>query len=153
MWFWWPFFVLQIWRRRTLNIKRYPTDSNSAHPNYVKASGKQIIYLFCRAKFDVSDSSPVWQFHKRLLYSYIKKYINIYQSKYHWLLNKYISGFGKHRTHRDMGNNYVLFSRFHWPCWVFCFVADLFYCVFKNNVSTYVERLLFTPLQHAIISL
>ena len=40
-------------------------------------------------------------------------FINIYKSKYHWLLNKYISGVRKHRPHGDMSNNYVLFSRFH----------------------------------------
>ena len=42
-----------------------------------------------------------------------KKYINIYKSKYPWVLNKYISSVRKHRPHGDMGNNYVLFSRFH----------------------------------------
>ena len=36
----------QIWRWRTLNIERYPIQSNFAHPNYVKTSGKQIIYLY-----------------------------------------------------------------------------------------------------------
>ena len=80
----------------------------------------------------------------------LKKYINIYNSKYHWVLNKYISGVRKHRPHGDMGNNYVLFSRFHWPCWVFCFVADFYSCVIQNYVSTYVERWLFTLLQLAI---
>ena len=42
-----------------------------------------------------------------------KKYINIYKSKDYWVLNKYISGFRKHRPHGDMGNNNVLLSRFH----------------------------------------
>ena len=27
-------------------MERYPTDKNSAHPNYVKTSGQQIIYLY-----------------------------------------------------------------------------------------------------------
>ena len=80
----------------------------------------------------------------------LKRYIYIYKSKYQWVLNKYISCFRKHRPHGDMGNNYVLFSRFYWPCWVFCFVADLYSCVIQNYVSAYVERCLFTPLQHAI---
>ena len=80
----------------------------------------------------------------------LKKYINIYKSKYHWVLNKYIYGGRKHRPHWDMGNNYVLVSRFHWPCWVLCFVADFYSCVIQNYVSAYVERCLFTPLQHAI---
>ena len=100
--------------------------------------------------FQIPAQFEYRQFHNRLLYSYIKKYINIYKSKYHWVLNKYISGVRKHRPHGDMGGNYVLFSRFHWPYWVFCFVADFYSCVIQNYVSAYVERCLFTPLQHAI---
>ena len=80
----------------------------------------------------------------------LKRYINMYKSKYHWVLNKYISGFRKHRPHGDMGNTYALLSRFHWPCWLFYFVADLCSCVTHNYVSTYVERWLFTLLQHGI---
>ena len=66
-------------------MERYLTDKNSAHPNYVKTSGQQIIYLYAEqsSMFQISAQDEYSHFHYRLLYSYIKKYINIYKSKYH----------------------------------------------------------------------
>ena len=47
------------------------------------------------------------------------------------MLNKNISGFRKHRPRGDMGNNYVLLSSFHWPCWLVCVVDDVDYFVIQ----------------------
>ena len=149
MWFWQPFVVCQISRWRTLYRTFYDWYAFSA-PELCK--NKYITNYTLKAEkslmFQISAQAKYTHFHNRLLFFYIKKYINIYKTKYHRVLNKNISGFRKYRPHGDMGKNYVLSSGFQWPCWPVCFVDFDYFLVqimFKR-----LWRQDCTPLQHAI---
>ena len=93
--FWRPFSVLLIWRWRSSNIEYYSTDSNSAHPNYVKTSELKNIHWNndqCSI-FQISALTKHTHFHKRLQYSSIKKNIcDIYNYKWHSFLSIHIFG-------------------------------------------------------------
>ena len=58
--FWWPCCILLICTWKSPNMKRYPTDSHSAHANYVKTSEIQNTKytLKSRAKSHVLDFNP-----------------------------------------------------------------------------------------------
>ena len=60
---------------------------------------------------------------------------------FHFILSIYTCGFRKHRSNIDMTNNYVLFSRFHWPCWLVCFVVDFDYFVIKKTCFNVFEEI------------
>ena len=103
--------------------------------------------------FQISAQAEYTHFHNRLLCSYIKKYINIYKTIYHWVLSKYISGFRKQRPHGDMDNNYVLLSGFHWLCWLVCFVDNFDYFLIQimfQRLWTY-DCLLHCNMQYIIV--
>ena len=87
----------------------------SAHPNYVKISGKTHLHSNVEQK-------NVLNFSRDKIHTFSKKGCNflafkniyaMYKSKYHSVLRKYTSGFRKHKSNIDMANNYVLLSRFH----------------------------------------
>ena len=59
-------------------------------PMYVKTSGYQIVHL--NAEQRSMFLAKYIHFHERLQYSYIQIIHNISKAKYHWVLNKYISG-------------------------------------------------------------
>ena len=64
--------------------------------------------------FDIAAQAKYTHFHIKDCKFLVLKYIYaIDKSKCYLVLNKYTSGFRKHKSNIDMANNYVLLSRFH----------------------------------------
>ena len=116
MWFWRPFFCFANLKVKDTEYRTLSDGFEFSTPKLCQNKWLTNHILILPSNVQCFRFQPSLNTDNFITGRYIltlKKYINIYKSKYHWVLNKYISGVRKHRPHGDMGNNCVLFSRFH----------------------------------------